>query len=101
MNWEIESKNSSNVIVTEIERVGNTDLNKIKKQFRDESYEEPSKKILDNLELLLKGQKVTQTDLQSGFIGLAKQNSELLELNKKLNQRLEMVMSELNIVKKE
>ena len=101
MNWEIESKNSSNVIVTEIERVGNTDLNKIKKQFRDESYEEPSKKILDNLELLLKGQKVTQIDLQSGFIGLAKQNSELLELNKKLNQRLEMVISELNIVKKE
>jgi hypothetical protein len=55
--------------VTEIERVGNTE---IKKQFRDESYEEPSKKILDNLELLLKGQKVTQIDLQSGLIGLAK-----------------------------
>jgi hypothetical protein len=36
------------------------------------------------------GQKVTQKDLQLGFIGLAKQNSELLDLNK-----------ELNVVKKE
>ena len=64
-------------------------------------YEESSKNILYNLELLLKGQKVTQIDIRLGFIALAKQNGELLELNKKLNQQLEMVMSKLNIVKKE
>ena len=36
-----------------------------------------------------------------GFIGLAKQNSELLDLNKELNQQLEIGMSELDLIKKE
>ena len=31
MNWEIKSKNSSNVIVSEIKRISKNDLNKIKK----------------------------------------------------------------------
>jgi hypothetical protein len=98
MNYEIKSKSSSNVIVSEISV---NDLNKIKEEFRDDSNENNYKKILNNLELLLEGQEVTQKDLQLGFIGLAKQNSELVDLNKELNQQLEIVMSELNVMKKE
>ena len=52
-------------------------------------------------EVLLEGQKITQQDLSLGFIGLAKQNIELLDLNKELNQQLEIVMSELNVIKQE
>jgi len=84
-----------------MEKLSKNDLSKIKKQFKDESNEEKYKKILDNLELLVQGQKVTQKDLQLDFIGLAKHNSELLDLNKELNQQLEMVVSELNVIKKE
>jgi integrase len=101
MDCEIKSKSSSTVIVSEISILNRNDLNKIKEEFRDDSNENHYKKILNNLELLLEGQEVTQKDLQLGFIGLAKQNSELLDLNKELNQQLEIVMSELNIIKKE
>ena len=97
----MKSKNSGNVVVSEMLRLSKNDLSKIKKQFRDESSEEKYKKILGSLELLEEGQKVTQNDLQLGFIGLVKQNSELLDLNKELNQQLEMVVSELNVIKKE
>jgi len=41
--------------------------------------------------LILEGQKINQKDLRLGFIGLATQNNELLELNKKLSQQLEKV----------
>jgi integrase len=101
MDCEIKSKSSSNVIVSEISILNRNDLNKIKEEFRDDSNENNYKKILNNLELLLEGQEVTHKDLQLGFIGLAKQNSELLDLNKELNQQLEIVMSELNVIKKE
>ena len=101
MDCEIKSKSSSNVIMSEISILNRNDLNKIKEEFRDDSNENHYKKILNNLELLLEGQEVTQKDLQLGFIGLAKQNSELLDLNKELNQQLEIVMSELNVIKKE
>ena len=89
------------MIVSEISILNRNDLNKIKKEFKDDSNENNYKKILNNLELLLEGQEVTQKDLQLGFVGLAKQNSELLDLNKELNQQLEIVMSELNVIKKE
>lgn len=56
----------------------------LKEQFRDESNEEKSKKILGSVEFLVEDQKVTQKDLQ---FGLAKQNSELRDFNKKLNQQ--------------
>jgi len=59
------------------------------------------KKVECQLDLLLKGQEVNQQELRLGFIGLAKQNSELLDLNKELNQQLEIVMSELDVIKKE
>jgi site-specific recombinase XerD len=39
--------------------------------------------------------------LQKGFIGLALRNKELLELNKKLKQQLEIVVEEFNQIKKE
>jgi len=90
---------SEDVLVSELKKLSKNDLSKIKKQFKNKSNEE--KKILGSLELLLEGQKVAQKDLHSGFIGLARQNSELLDFNKKLNQQLEMVVSELNVIKKE
>ena len=96
MDCKIKSKNFSNVIVSEISIDG---LNKVIEEY--DSNENKYKKILNNLELLLEGQKVTQKDLQLGFIGLAKQNNELIDLNKELNQQLEIVMSELNVMKKE
>ena len=101
MYCEIKSKSSSNVMVPEKNRLNRDDLNKIKKEFRDEPNKNNYKKILNNLELLLEGQEVTQKDLQLGFIGLAKQNSELLDLNKELNQQLEIVIAELDVIKKE
>jgi len=86
------------MFMSEMEKLSKNDLSKVKK---NESDEDNDKKILGRLELLVEGQKVTQKDLQLGFIGLAKQNSELLDLNKKVNQQLEIVVAELNVVKKE
>jgi len=59
------------------------------------------KKVECQLDLLLKGQEVNQQELRLGFIGLAKQNSELLDLNRELYKQLEIVVSELNGIKKE
>ena len=72
------------------------DFNKLKK-WKEEEYS----KIRSDLGLILEGQKINQKDLRLGFIGLATQNSELLELNKKLSQQLERVEKELNVLKKE
>lgn len=63
--------------------------------------EEEYSKIRSDLELILEGQKINQNDLRLAFIGLATQNSELLELNKKLSQQLEIVEKEFNLLKKE
>lgn len=72
------------------------DFNKLKK-WKEEEYS----RIRSDLGLILEGQKINQKDLRLGFIGLATQNSELLELNKKLSQQLERVEKELNVLKKE
>ena len=72
------------------------DLKTLKK-WRGEEYKE----IRSDLGLILEGQKINQKNLQLGFIGLATQNNELIELNKKLNQQLERVEKELNVLKKE
>lgn len=82
-----------------IQRLRKNDLSKIKEQFTEESDEDIYKKILSNLDLIVEDQKVIQKDLPLGFIGLAlaKYNRELLDLNKEL----EMVVPELNLVKKE
>jgi len=78
-------------------------MNKLQKieKFYQENNKLTSKKIESQLDLLLKGQKVNQQELRLGFIGLATQNSELLELNKELSQQLEIVVDELNAIKKE
>jgi len=98
---KLELDNSEKVFRSELEKLSKNDFSNIKKQFKDESNEEKYKQILGSLELLVEGQKVTQKDLKLGFIGLAKQNSELLDLNKELNQQSERVVSELNVIKKE
>ena len=71
-------------------------LNELKK-YKEEEYS----KIRCDLELILEGQKINQKDLHLGFIGLATQNSELLESNKNLNEQLETVVKELDELKKE
>jgi site-specific recombinase XerD len=60
-----------------------------------------SKRLESQLDLLVEGQKINQDELRLGFIGLATQNQQLFDLNKKLNQQLETVLEELNIVKQE
>jgi site-specific recombinase XerD len=96
---DLKLDNSENMFMTEIEKLSRNDINKIKKHLEEESNKEKYKKILTSLEFLVEGQKVTQRDLQLGLIGLAKQNSELLDLNKELNQQLEIVVSELTVIK--
>ena len=63
--------------------------------------EDEYRKIHSDLELILEGQKINQKDLRLGFIGLAKQNYELLDLNKQLAKQLDSVGKELNLIKKE
>lgn len=54
------------------------------------------------LDHLVKGQEVNQEELRLGFIGLAKQNQELLDLNKELSgQQLKKVVEELDTLTKE
>jgi integrase len=75
MNIKVKfMKLENNVFMSELVYLSKNDLSKIKKQFRYDSNEEKYKKIL---ELLVEGQKVTQKDLQLGFIGLAKQKSAI------------------------
>lgn len=58
-------------------------------------------KIRSDIALVLEGQKINQKDLRLCFIKLATQTNELVESNKKLNEQLEKVMTELNELKKE
>jgi integrase len=78
-------------------------MNKLQKikQFEEENNNLILKKVESQLDRILEGQEVNQQELRLGFIGLATQNSELLDLNKELNQQLEIVVSELNAIKKE
>jgi hypothetical protein len=63
-------------------------MNKLQniEKFNKEENKLTYKKIESQLDLLVKGQEVNQQELRLGFIGLAKQNSELLDLNRELNQ---------------
>jgi site-specific recombinase XerD len=67
------------------------------KKWKGEEYSN----ISSDLELVLEGQKINQNDMQLDFIRLTTQNRELLELNKKLSQQLEIVEKESNLLKKE
>ena len=82
--------------MSEIKSVVEGNLTRIEKELTLEYI-----KVGSDLELLLEGQKIQQKELRLGFIGLAKQNSELLELNKKLNRQLDKTLEELNVLKKE
>ena len=78
-------------------------MNKLQKikQFEEENNNLILKKVESQLDRILEGQEVNQQELRLGFIGLAKQNSELLDLNRDLSHQLEIVVSELNAIKKE
>lgn len=56
------------------------------KQFEEENNNLILKKVESQLDRILEGQEINQHELRLGFIGLATQNSELLDLNKELNQ---------------
>lgn len=84
--------------MSEVKSVVESNLTRIEKGL---TVEKEYIKIGSDLELLLEGQKMQQKDIRLGFIGLAKQNNELLDLNKKLNQQLDKTLEELNILKKE
>ena len=75
---------------SEINKGENFKMNKLQniEKFNKENNKLTSKKIEFQLDLLVKGQEVNQKELRLGFIGLAKQNQELFELNKKLTQQL-------------
>jgi integrase len=72
-------------------------LNKFEKENKQLTY----KKIESQLDLLVKGQEINREELQLGFIGLFQKNQELVELNEKSNQQLEIVVAELNQIKRE
>jgi hypothetical protein len=63
-------------------------LIRIQKELTYKCQEEEYRKIRSDLAFILEGQEMNQKDLRLGFIGLAAQNSELLESNEKLNHQL-------------
>ena len=75
-------------------------IQKFKKESNDNqlaNYE----KLQFQLKLISEGQEISQDEMRRGFIGLAQQNQELLELNKQFTQQLESLVSELNQIKQE
>ena len=98
---KVKENDSTNVSESVLSTLDSHSLNEIKEELKTVSNENNYERILNNLELILKGQEVTQKDMQLGFIGLAKQNNELLKLNKELTRQLEVVTSEWNLLKEE
>lgn len=77
-------------------------IRKIKKQNNFKSNNKLIyKKLESQLDFLLEEQKINQKELRLGFIGLARQNQKLLDLNKQLTQQLEIVVAELIQIKQE
>ena len=81
--------------------------NKIQK-IKKENNKLVSKKLEDQLDLLLHGQKINREELRVGFRQLADQNrflslqnQQLLDLNQELKQQLETLVEELNRFKRE
>lgn len=58
------------------------------------------KEVKSQLDRLVKGQEINQKELRLGFIGLAKQNQELLDLNNQLSEQFKKVVEELDTLKK-
>lgn len=90
-----------NRLTSEIKSLTIDDFTMIKEEFKDTLTKKEYQKIMCSLELLAEDQKLTQKDLQLGLIGLAKQNNELLHLNKELNQQLKTIKKDFNTLKKE
>jgi integrase len=66
-----------------------------------ESFKNELSKILENQNVNKKKQDEILETTQKGFIGIALQNTEVLELNKKLTEQLEIVVEELSQIKQE
>jgi hypothetical protein len=64
-----------------------------------ESLQIELSKILENQRIGKKKQDQILETTQRGFIGLALRNEELLEVNKELRQQLNIVGTELNLIK--
>ena len=89
----MESNTENIVYTSKLDKKGFSKL----KKWKEKEYQE----LRSSIELVLKSQRINRKDIQLGFIGLATQNHELLELNKKLNKQLEKVDKELSMLKKE
>ena len=93
----MEEEISKVISLSGLKELEKSDFKKMKEELTDRWKEDEYRKIRSDLELILEGQKINQKDLRLRFIGLAKQNSELLDLNKELSQQLETVV----VLKKE
>jgi len=78
-------------------------IQKFKKENNDNNDNQLAnyKKLQSQLKLISEGQEISRDEMRLGFIGLAQQNRELVELNKKLTQQLGIVVAELNQIKQE
>jgi len=82
--------------------------NQIQKFKKEKNSFITESEVESKLDILVKGQtnnskelQAIRNDLQRGFIGLALRNEELLKSNEQLKQQLEIVVSELDLIKKE
>ena len=69
--------------------------NKIQKIKKENNQLVNQKKLESQLDRLLEGQEINRELIYKGFIGLAQQNQELVESNKELTQKLEILVEEL------
>ena len=83
-------------------------MNQIAKFKKEKNQLITESEVESKLDILVKGQtnnskelQAIRNDLQRGFIGLALRNEDLLKSNDQLKQQLEIVVSELNAIKKE
>ena len=79
-----------------IEKINNSLVSQDYESLKNELF-----KMLENQNINKKNQAKILKTTQKGFIGIALQNTELLELNKKLTEQLEIVVEELNQIKQE
>lgn len=82
--------------------------NQIQKTKKENNQLITEYEVESKLDILVEGQtnnskqlKAIRNDLQRGFIGLALRNQELVELNRKLRQQLDIVGAALNQIKQE
>ena len=83
-------------------------MNKLQKFKKEKNQLITEFEVESKLDILVKGQtnnskelQAIRNDLQRGFIGLALRNEDLLKSNDQLKEQLEIVVSELNAIKKE